>query len=41
MIYAPNQVEKKKLAYVYTHQIMKCEKSSYVNDVKLSCHKRF
>ncbi len=25
----------------YTHQIMKYEKSSYVNDVKLSCHKRF
>jgi hypothetical protein len=25
----------------YTHQIMKCEKSSYVNDVKLCCHKRF
>ena len=29
------------LGLMYTHQIMKCEKSSYVNDVKLSCHKRF
>ena len=37
----PIQLYGIELFSIYTHQIMKCEKSSYVNDVKLSCHKRF